>query len=103
MGLSHAQSAPSLRRLSPKWLRSPAPSPGPRNGYGIPSPNFAGTGTRNNPASIDLAHGPWQGPLAFKQGEVAKWLGNGLQNRYTPVRIRSSPPHNWLKTKGFWD
>jgi len=26
-----------------------------------------------------------------------------LQNRYTPVRIRSSRPHNWLKTKGFWD
>ncbi len=25
-------------------------------------------------------------------GEVAKWLGNGLQNRHTPVRIRSSPP-----------
>ena len=25
-------------------------------------------------------------------GEVAKWLGNGLQNRYTRVRIPSSPP-----------
>ena len=25
-------------------------------------------------------------------GEVAKWLGNGLQNRYTWVRIPSSPP-----------
>jgi hypothetical protein len=25
-------------------------------------------------------------------GEVAKWLGSGLQNRHTPVRIRSSPP-----------
>jgi hypothetical protein len=24
-------------------------------------------------------------------GEVAKWLGSGLQNRHTPVRIRSSP------------
>lgn len=24
-------------------------------------------------------------------GEVAKWLGNGLQNRHTPVRIWSSP------------
>jgi hypothetical protein len=28
----------------------------------------------------------------FQAGEVAKRLGNGLQNRYTPVRIRSSPP-----------
>gem|GEM_PF-4389719 len=27
----------------------------------------------------------------FFFGEVAKWLGNGLQNRPTPVRIRSSP------------
>jgi len=26
-----------------------------------------------------------------------------LQNRYTPVRIRSSPPHNWLNMNGFWD
>ena len=26
-------------------------------------------------------------------GEVAKWLGNGLQNRYTRVRIPSSPPN----------
>src|SRR5690606_4836177 len=26
-----------------------------------------------------------------QNGEVAKWLGNGLQNRHTPVRIRSSP------------
>ena len=25
-------------------------------------------------------------------GAVAKWLGNGLQNRPTPVRIRSAPP-----------
>jgi hypothetical protein len=31
-------------------------------------------------------------PLS-KHGEVAKRLGNGLQNRYTPVRIRSSPPN----------
>lgn len=25
-------------------------------------------------------------------GAVAKWLGNGLQNRHTSVRIRSAPP-----------
>ncbi len=30
-------------------------------------------------------------PVAH-DGEVAKWLGNGLQNRYTRVRIPSSPP-----------
>ena len=32
-------------------------------------------------------------PARFRRfGEVAKWLGNGLQNRYTRVRIPSSPP-----------
>ena len=25
-------------------------------------------------------------------GDVAKWQGGGLQNPYSPVRIRSSPP-----------
>ena len=29
---------------------------------------------------------------SIRFGEVAKWLGNGLQNRYTRVRIPSSPP-----------
>lgn len=30
-------------------------------------------------------------PGTGTSGEVAKWLGNGLQNHHTPVRIRSSP------------
>src|ERR1700691_2036477 len=35
----------------------------------------------------------WSRPAGFRaSGEVAKWLGNGLQNRYTRVRIPSSPP-----------
>ena len=29
--------------------------------------------------------------LAVTNGAVAKWLGNGLQNRHTSVRIRSAP------------
>lgn len=33
-------------------------------------------------------------------GEVAKRLGNGLQNRHTPVRIRSSPPRMQQKHQG---
>ncbi len=43
-----------------------------------------------------LTNGPgWRRkPVRFRYcGEVAKWLGNGLQNRYTRVRIPSSPPH----------
>ena len=56
-----------------------------------PTANSATTGSPAPLAAIDLAQGSWQGPPAFKQGEVAKRLGNGLQNRYTPVRIRSSP------------
>jgi hypothetical protein len=45
---------------------------------------------------LDPCPGPCQVP--GPSGEVAKWLGNGLQNRYTPVRIRSSPRK---KTPGF--
>src|SRR5688572_17726430 len=34
----------------------------------------------------------WRPEVAFPAfGEVAKWLGSGLQIRYTSVRIRSSP------------
>jgi hypothetical protein len=32
-------------------------------------------------------------------GEVAKWLGTGLQNRHTPVRIRSSPRNQRSKNQ----
>jgi hypothetical protein len=28
---------------------------------------------------------------SFLIGGIAKWKGNGLQNRYTPVRIRVPP------------
>ncbi len=35
------------------------------------------------------------------RGEVAKWLGNGLQNRYTRVRIPSSPPQKPAPLGGF--
>ena len=76
------------------------------SGYGQPSPpllipaklqpdpasRFRHDGKPCPLATIDLADGSWQGPPASKHGEVAKRLGNGLQNRYTPVRIRSSPP-----------
>ncbi len=34
-----------------------------------------------------------------KNGEVAKWSGIGLQNRYTPVRIRSSPPDSDINSQ----
>jgi hypothetical protein len=34
-------------------------------------------------------------------GEVAKWLGNGLQNRYTRVRIPSSPPSSFEGLRAF--
>lgn len=43
--------------------------------------------------------GPASKPVS-SSGEVAKWLGNGLQNRHTPVRIRSSPPRKQLKKPG---
>ena len=42
---------------------------------------------------VDIAAGMGQGAVVSSvSGEVAKWLGNGLQNRYTRVRIPSSPP-----------
>jgi hypothetical protein len=47
-----------------------------------------------------LTNGPgWRRkPVRFRYfGEVAKWLGNGLQNRYTRVRIPSSPPHSFSR------
>ena len=36
---------------------------------------------------------------AGASGEVAKWLGNGLQNHHTPVRIRSSPRRSHVRTE----
>lgn len=33
-------------------------------------------------------------------GAVAKWLGNGLQNRHTSVRIRSAPLKNLVSLGG---
>ena len=68
------------------------PGPPPRYPYKIRRASSAPTRNAALPAAIDLADGSWQGPPASKHGEVAKRLGNGLQNRYTPVRIRSSPP-----------
>ena len=31
---------------------------------------------------------------ADPSGTIGKWLGNGLQNRYSPVQIRVVPPEN---------
>lgn len=48
--------------------------------------------------SVDRRPGMGENAPSFRcprpRGEVAKWLGNGLQNRYTRVRIPSSPPHS---------
>jgi hypothetical protein len=38
--------------------------------------------------------GGQQGGQLEKSGVVAKWLGNGLQNRHTWVRIPSTPPND---------
>jgi hypothetical protein len=64
---------PSLGDPASRLTRIPALIPDPTRGsFGAPN------GVR--------------GLRALFLGEVAKWLGNGLQNRHTPVRIRSSPP-----------
>jgi hypothetical protein len=99
MGLSHEQFSQAYARCGAAGYE-PAQKPPkiPR----IRAPRLRPHRNPNPPATIDLVDAPWQGPPAFKQGEVAKRLGNGLQNRYTRVRIPSSPPQVVEDEGGCW-
>jgi hypothetical protein len=69
-------------RPSPEQTRHSARAPHPKaHAFHGPSLGVSSRSSEQKPKRRALR---WY-------GEVAKWLGSGLQNRHTPVRIRSSP------------
>src|SRR5690606_15392420 len=79
-GHRNASAAPFAERRTPASGQKPPPLAG------------ATRPGRSPPTALDLGAGPWHVTRPKTEfGEVAKRLGNGLQNRHTWVRIPSSP------------